>query len=68
MNELLTERQRAAAQLQHEQEIIKRKYYRDYMAAYRARYPQAQAARVKRQSDKKRAERARRSNRDLIGG
>jgi hypothetical protein len=38
------------------------------MARYRAKHPEAQAKRVAAQSAKRRDERARRSNRDLIGG
>jgi hypothetical protein len=62
----ITDQQRVALLVQREREEEWRRQRREYMADYRARDPEKYAKRVAKQSAKKRAERARASNRDLI--
>jgi hypothetical protein len=65
---VMTDLQRATLRMQEEFAEERRKRWNAYLAKWRAANPESRAASRAKQSTKRRAERARRSNRDLVGG
>jgi hypothetical protein len=64
---VMTDQQRVALRIHEEFAEERRKRWNAYVADWRAMNPEKRAASVAKQSAKRRADRARKSNRDLIG-